>query len=476
MSQLGDLVACFQDALPSKIVAVCASESHAAAACSQSISIYDVLQPASGSGQPSFEASLTLSTACATTCMRVIDASCLASIDGTSCIYIWALRNWQLPATGSFPASVVMAGCCAAMLAGHDGEVTALAVAGGKMFSSSTDGTICCWLTRGFEREFQIKSTMGVTALCCTSKVVCSADASKIVKVWSAASGDCLKEISVARDIGSLCCTSGTLFVSTARQTCIPYNLTTFASDMQLSLPTPPEDDSPLSHMCSYSSVVAALSGSGGHVLALTAGGHMEPFHLDRMPVTCLDFAAGLVIVSHCNAAANAHTVCVFFIEPFLPELTAQLQLPQADYFENCRVAHSKLALSNKSVDVQVTSTGSSHISSAVNVSGIFYVGHADGSLQCFQTFSSGLTKRLFSCQAHEDVVACAAIVQLKAVDAIATGSGDGSVKLWGQTDGQLLGEVEIGLCVSSMCIHQGCVMIGLEDGACPAPSPAIFF
>ena len=459
MSQLGDLVACFEDTLPSKIVAVCASATHAAAACSQSITVYDVLRAAGGNRPPSFEASLTLSTAQSTKCMRVIDASCMASTDGSNYIYIWALSNWQLPATASSPASVVTAGCCAAMLAGHDGEVTSLVTTTGKMFTSSSDGTICCWSTRGFEREFQIKSNMGVTSLCCNTKVVCSADASKIVKIWSATNGDCLKELSAGRDVGSLCCNAGTLFVSVPRQICIPFDLTTFASDVQLSLPVPAEDESSLCSMSSYGSVITALS--GGHVLALTAGGHMEPFHLDRIAVTCLDTAAGLVIVSH----ADNNAVCVFFIEPFLAELTQQLQLPQADYFENFRAAHAKLASTNKSVDAQVSTTGSSNISSVVNVSGIFYVGHADGSLQCFQTFSSGMTKRLFSCQAHEDVVACAAIVQLKAVDAIATGSGDGSVKLWGQTDGQLLGEIEIGLCVSSMCIHLGCVTIGLEDG-----------
>ena len=94
--------------------------------------------------------------------------------------------------------------------------------------------------------------------------------------------------------------------------------------------------------------------------------------------------------ITNRHAANNA--VCVFFIEPFLAELTQQLQLPQADYFENFRAAHAKLASTNKSVDAQVSTTGSSNISSVVNVSGIFYVGHADGSLQCFQTFSSGMT------------------------------------------------------------------------------------
>jgi hypothetical protein len=71
----------------------------------------------------------------------------------------------------------------------------------------------------------------------------------------------------------------------------------------------------------------------------------------------------------------------------------------------------------------------------------------------------------VFSSQAHEDAVACCAIVQLKTVDSIATGSGDGSVKLWGQTDGQLLGEVEIGVGVCSMVMHLASVVIGLDDG-----------
>jgi WD40 repeat protein len=114
---------------------------------------------------------------------------------------------------------------------------------------------------------------------------------------------------------------------------------------------------------------------------------------------------------------------------------------------------------------VKVTSTGSGRISSVINVSGIFYTGHTDGCLQCFQSFSSGMTKRLFSSQAHEDVLACLCMVQLSAIDCIATGSGDGSVKLWSHTDGQLLGEIEIGTGVSSMCVHQGSLMIGLEDG-----------
>lgn len=75
------------------------------------------------------------------------------------------------------------------------------------------------------------------------------------------------------------------------------------------------------------------------------------------------------------------------------------------------------------------------------------------------------MTKRLFTSQAHEDVLACLVMVQLKAIDCIATGSGDGSVKLWSHSDGQLLGEIEIGTGVSSMCVHQGSLMIGLEDG-----------
>jgi hypothetical protein len=235
--------------------------------------------------------------------------------------------------------------------------------------------------------------------------------------------------------------------------------MTTFSAEQQLSLPTPATDDSVLTDMSSGGSLVTALA--GGQAVVLIAGGHMEVFHLDRIAITHLDAAAGLVIVSH----IEKHAVCIFHIQPVVADLTTQLQIPQDAYFESVRVANSKLALSNKSLDVQVTSTGSSRISSVVRVNGMFYVGHMDGCLQCFQSFRSGVTKHLFSSQAHEDAVGCCAIVQLKSVDAIATGSGDGSVKLWGQTDGLLLGDIEIGIGVCSMCIHQGGIMIGLEDG-----------
>jgi WD40 repeat protein len=304
-----------------------------------------------------------------------------------------------------------------------------------------------------------MKSNLGITALCCSEKALCSSDASNIVKVWNASSGDCLKEISVGRQIGGLSCNSGTLFVSVSRQICIPFSLSNFSAEQQFTLPTPAEDESPLTHMSSFGSIVTALA--SGRVVVLTAGGHMEQLHLDRIPSTCHDTAGGFIVISH----AQKNSVCVFHIEPFLAELTTQLQQPQNQYLENVRAANSKIATANKNLDLQVTLTGSSRICSVVNISGRFFIGHADGCLQCFQTFSSGVAKRIFSCQAHEDVVACSAILQLKAADTIATGSGDGCVKLWGQTDGQLLGEIEIGVGVRSMCIHQGSAMIGLEDG-----------
>jgi WD40 repeat protein len=327
------------------------------------------------------------------------------------------------------------------------------------MFSSSADGTICCWSTREFECSFQIKSNSGITALCYSDNVLCSADASNVAKIWNASSGDCLKEINVGRQIGGLCCSAGTLFVSVSRQICIPFSLNTYTAEQQLTLATPADDDSSLTHLCSYGSIVTALACD--RVVALTAGGHMEQLYLDRIPVTCHDTADGFIAISH----AQKNSVCVFHLQPVLAELTSQLQLPQSQYLENVRSANAKIASTNKSLDLQVTPTGSSRICSVVNVSGMFYIGHADGCLQCFQTFSSGVAKRLFSCQAHEDIVACSAILQLKAADTIATGSGDGSLKLWGQSDGQLLGEIEIGVGVCSICIHQGSVIIGLEDG-----------
>jgi hypothetical protein len=386
MSQLGDLVACFEDSLSGLVTAVCVGESIVAAACGQSIAVYDVVRAADGISAPAIQSSVTLSTYSAPKCMRVIDAATLASIDSTNFIYIWALKNWHIPASGSSPASFTLAGCCAAVLCGHDGDVTGMATSPGKMFTSSSDGTICCWSTLGFDCYAQMKSSAGITAICCNEQVVCSADSSRIVKVWAASTGNCLKEISVGREVGNICCSSSTLFVAVARQICIPFSLNSYAAEQQMSLHSAAEDESPLAHMSSYCNIVTALGGA--HAVALTAGGHMEPFHLDRVPVTCLHTAAGLVVVSH----VEKNAVCVFHIEPFLAELTAQLQLPQAQYLENVRIANSKLAAVNKSLDVKVTSTGSGRISSVINVSGVFYIGHTDGCLQCFQRFSSHLT------------------------------------------------------------------------------------
>lgn len=458
---LNELSACFEGALPAAVTAVCASAGCVAAACQTSITVYEVSRAANGVNAPAFESSVVVSTSAATRFLRFVGDGCLASADGSHFIYIWAVRNWQLPAAGALPASVTMAGCCAAVLCGHDDEVTCLVAdaASGRMLSAAADGSVCCWSTRGFDCELRIKSNLGVTALCCSDKVICSADASKTVKVWSATSGACVKEISVGRDIGGVCCSPGVLFVSVSRQMCIPFSLSTFAADQQLCLPVPPDSDSPLTHMCMCGGVVTALAGA--RVVALIAGGHLEQLHLNRIPVTCHDAADGLIVVAH----APKNAVCVFYIEPFLGELAAQLQLPQVQYLENVRSANAKVASTGKNLDIQVTTTGVSHISSVVNVGGMLYIGHHDGCLQCFQTFSSGVAKRLFSCQAHEDIVACSAVLQLKTSDTIATGSGDGCVKLWGQSDGQLLGEIEIGVGVCSMCIHQGCAVIGLEDG-----------
>lgn len=459
MSQLGDLVACFEDSLPAPATAVCIDDTHAAVASSHAISIYDVLRAADGSSAPALESSLTLSTSASSTQLLLVDKACLASIDGTASIFIWAIQHWHMPPARSTPASIFMAGCCAAVLRGHDADVTCVAGGGGKMFSAAADGTVCCWSMRELDCTWSTKSGMGVTSLCCNDKVVCSSDASRIVRVWNASSGSCLKEISVGRDVGSLCCCGSTLFVSVPRLLCIPYSLATFAADAQLCLPAPAPDDSTFTDMCCNGSVVAAV-GCGGAV-ALTPGGHMEPFHLDRIPITHLHFAAGLVIISH----VEKNAVCVFHLQPFVAELTAQLQTPQEQYLESVRVANSKLALTNRNLNVHVTSTGSCRISSVANVNGVFYVGHTDGCLQCYQSFRSGATRHVFSSQAHEDAVACCAVVQLKDVDSIATGSGDGSVKLWSQTDGQLLGEVEIGVGVCSMVMHLASVVIGLDDG-----------
>jgi WD40 repeat protein len=183
MPLLDDLTACFEDALPSAATAVCVGEHHAAAACAQSIAIYEMSPAAGGGSAPAFEKSLTLFTHGATKLLRLIDKSSLAAADDTQFIYIWALNNWQLAASGSQPGSVIMAGCCAAVLCGHDKNVTCLACNTGRMFSASSDGTICCWSTREFDCVFKSKCSAGVTALCCTDKVFCSADASKMVKV-----------------------------------------------------------------------------------------------------------------------------------------------------------------------------------------------------------------------------------------------------------------------------------------------------
>jgi WD40 repeat protein len=393
------------------------------------------------------------------TCIRFVDQDTLVSVGLSQFICVWALKNWRLSDSASSAASVVMAGCCVVVLAEHDDAVTSLALASGRMYSSSADGSIVSWSTQGFLCNFRMKSSTCITALCCNDHVVCSADPSRILKVWSATNGDCLKEINVGRTIGSLCCSASTLFVSVARHVCVPYNLSTYTVEQQLSLPTPPDDDLTLMSTSVYGSIVTGISGD--QAIALTAGGHMEVLHLDRIPVTCLHASAGFVVVSH----EDRNAVCVFYIEPFMAELTAQLQLPQPQYFESVRAANSKIASTNRSLNVQVTSTGASRTFSVVSMNGIFYLGQADGCLQSFQRFSSGAAKCLFSCQAHEDAVACSAILQLKVADAIVTGSGDGSVKLWAQSGGQLLAEIEIGFAVSSMCTHQGSVVVGLEDG-----------